>query len=250
MMAERDAPLVEPGDLAAALALMTRIPVPAGDRGARASWAWPLAGALVALAAGLCGWVALALGTTPGVAAALVLALGMLVTGALHEDGLADSADGLFGGTSRDRRLEIMKDSRVGSFGALALILVTLARWSALTALFAAGIVLGPLIAAAAISRSVLPVTMIALPPARALGLSAATGRPPRAAALIGLALAALVALLFVGWTAIPCLAAAGVAAFFVGLAAWSRIRGQTGDVLGATQQVAEVAVLAVLAAV
>jgi adenosylcobinamide-GDP ribazoletransferase len=248
-MAERDQPLFEAGDIGAALSLLTRIPAPGSPRGARAAWAWPLAGAVVALGAALAGWLALSLGALPGVAAALALAAAMLLTGALHEDGLADSADGLLGGGSRERRLEIMKDSRIGSFGTLALVVVTLVRWSALAALFAADHVLGPLLAAAVLSRAALPVTMIALPLARAHGLSAATGRPPRAAALAGLALAAVLAVLAAGWLALPCIAAAGIAAVAVGLVARARIGGQTGDVLGAAQQLAEAAVLAVLSA-
>jgi len=79
------------------------------------------------------------LGVTPGVTAVLVLALSALLTGGLHEDGLSDTADGLYGGWTKARRLEIMQDSRVGSYGVLALVLVTLARWSALTAVLVFG---------------------------------------------------------------------------------------------------------------
>ncbi|MEL6316326.1 MAG: adenosylcobinamide-GDP ribazoletransferase, partial [Pseudomonadota bacterium] len=127
-------------DLAAAAALLTRAPVPvdhahAGRRGARAAWAWPVVGAALggAAAAALAG--GLALGLPPGPAAAAALAALVLATGALHEDGLADLADGLGGGRDRARALEIMRDSRIGAFGAAALLLAFLARWSALAAL-------------------------------------------------------------------------------------------------------------------
>jgi adenosylcobinamide-GDP ribazoletransferase len=246
-MADRDGVLVDIEDGPAALGLMTRLPVSPGSRGARAAWAWPLAGALVALIAGLAGWILMALGLVPGVAAAAVLAVGAMLTGAMHEDGLSDSADGLFGGWTVARRLEIMKDSRIGTYGMLALLLVTLARWSALSFLMATGHLLAPLIAAAMISRAALPVAMIALPFARTEGLAQATGEPPRMAAALGLLLTLIAALLLTGVAAIPAMVAAAVMVLLVGLVALAKIGGQTGDILGAMQQLAEVAVLGVL---
>jgi adenosylcobinamide-GDP ribazoletransferase len=156
-------------DLWSGFALLSRLPVPdhtepaqtrpgPGRWSARCLGAWPR-------------WsrVALWLGFTPGVVAALVLTLGRPLTGGLHEDGLSDTADGLFGGWTRERRLEIMKDSRVGSYGVLALVLVTLIRWSALTTILAAG---SPwvLVAVGAISRAPMAVVMSALPNARDRG--------------------------------------------------------------------------------
>ena len=246
-MTDRDGPLMDAGDMQAALGLMTRLPVSAGSRGANAAWAWPLAGALVAFLAGLAGWLLLALGMVPGVAAAMVLAVGAMLTGAMHEAGLADSADGLFGGWTVARRLEIMRDSRIGSFGVLALLLVTLARWSALSFLMATGHLLVPLIAAAMISRAGLPVAMIAMPFARADGLAQATGEPPRRAAALGLLVTLVVVLLLTGAAAIPAVVAAAAVALAVGVFALARIGGQTGDILGAMQQLTELAVLAVL---
>ena len=180
-MARATMPLVDPQDLAGALGLLTRLPVAAGTRGARAAWAWPLAGLAVALIAALAsaGWCWRS-GWCPA-SPPRALAVMALLTGAMHEDGLGDSADGLFGGWTAARRLEIMKDSRIGTYGMLALLLVTLGRWSALTFLIATGHVLGPLIAAAVLSRAALPVAMLALPAARPDGLSRATGTPPRA---------------------------------------------------------------------
>src|SRR5690606_7211497 len=154
-------------------------------------------GLIVAALAGLVGWILLAIGIVPGVAAAVVLAILALLTGAMHEDGLADSADGLFGGWEKVRRLEIMKDSRIGTYGMLAVLMVTLARWSALTFLMATGHILAPLVAAAMLSRAALPVIMYALPPARDDGLAVATGTPPRAAIILGLAVALVAGLVF-----------------------------------------------------
>ena len=248
-MALRDQAVIDPMDLPVALGLLTRLPMPPGDRGADAAWAWPLAGAIVAVIAGAVGWIVLGLGMVPGVAAAAVLAAQALLTGAMHEDGLADSADGLWGGAKPERRLEIMKDSRIGSYGMLAVLLVTLTRWSALSFLLATGHVLGPLVAAAVLSRAALPLVMIALPHARAEGLGRATGTPPRLAALIGLGLALVLALVAAGWAAIPAVLAAGAMAAAMAALAQAKIGGQTGDILGAVQQLAEVAVLAVLTA-
>jgi hypothetical protein len=131
-------------------------------------------GGLAALAGGL----ALALGVAPGAAAAVAVGTQAMVTGALHEDGLADSADGLWGGWDKTRRLAIMKDSHIGTYGVLALILVMLLRWTALAALFAQGTPWAALIAAGALSRAPMAVLMAALPNARGTGLSHSVGRP------------------------------------------------------------------------
>ncbi|MFN3577988.1 MAG: adenosylcobinamide-GDP ribazoletransferase, partial [Tabrizicola sp.] len=100
----RDIALRLPSDLLSAFALLTRLPLPDHQgTGAASAWAWPLVGAaLGAMGAALASGV-LWLGVTPGVAAALVLAAGAMLTGALHEDGLSDTADGLFGGWTRAR---------------------------------------------------------------------------------------------------------------------------------------------------
>lgn len=249
MTAFRDiAPHVVP-DLLSATALLTRLPVPDHPPvGAASAWAWPVVGALLgALAAAVAG-LALWLGFTPGVAAAVVLMLAAILTGGLHEDGLSDTADGLFGGWTRERRLEIMKDSRVGSFGVLALVLVTLLRWSALATILAGGS-LWTLPAVGALSRAPMAVVMSALPNARDSGLSRATGRPSGRVALIGVALAVAIAVLFAGWAAFDMLLLVAGATALLARSAQARIGGQTGDILGAAQQLAEAAALAVLAA-
>lgn len=236
-------------DLASGFALLTRLPMPEHrGTGAASAWAWPLVGAaLGALGAALAGG-ALWLGFTPGVVAAMVLALGAILTGGLHEDGLSDTADGLFGGWTRERRLEIMKDSRVGSYGVLALLLVTLARWSALVTLLSAGET-WVLVAVGALSRAPMAALMAGLPNARGTGLSHATGRPPLDRVLAGAGIAALVALVFAGLAALPMIALVVLVVLWLARLALRRIGGQTGDVLGAAQQLAEVACLAVLAA-
>ena len=232
-----------------ALALLTRLPVPDHRPvGAESAWAWPLVGLLVGAIAALLAAALQTLAIPTGATAAATLAALALLTGALHEDGLADTADGLLGGRTRERRLEIMKDSRIGSFGALALVVVMLANWSSLETLLVKGSVWGPLIAAAVLSRAAMVAVMAALPPARPGGLSAGTGRPSAALAMAAVGIALAVALLATGWTAIPATLAATVLTALLALAANRLIGGQTGDILGASQQLAFAGVLATLA--
>ena len=250
----RDIALRLPGDLLSAFALLTRLPLPNHrGTGAGSAWAWPLVGAVLGACGAALASGALWLGVTPGVTAVLVLALGAMLTGGLHEDGLSDTADGLYGGWTRERRLEIMKDSRVGSYGVLALVLVTLARWSALTAVL---VFAGPtqgfwavLVATGVLSRAPMVLMMALLPNARGEGLSHATGRPSPARAGAGLALAVALAVLLTGWTGVLMAAAALGVGVALSASALRRIGGQTGDVLGASQQLAEAACLAVLSA-
>lgn len=239
-------------DLRAALGLLTRLPLAPGasaPRGAAAAWAWPLVGVIIGAMAGMVALLSLALGLTPAVAAALTLAATAILTGAMHEDGLADSADGLWGGWDKARRLEIMKDSHIGSYGVLALILVTLARWSALSALLATGSHFGAIIAIAALSRAAMAVLMAWLPNARGAGLSQSVGQPGNTVAGAAAMIAVILCLLLTGWGAFGMVLFAGITTVSLGLVARAKIGGQTGDILGASQQLAEAAALCALAA-
>ncbi|MEM1341917.1 MAG: adenosylcobinamide-GDP ribazoletransferase [Pseudomonadota bacterium] len=239
-------------DLALAAMLLTRLPVPINvsdpGRSAASCWAWPLIGA--ALGAATMGLAALAMaaGLSPGFAAALAMAGFALMTGALHEDGLADTADGLWGGRTPERRLEIMRDSRIGAYGVVALILVGLMRWSALSALVAAG-VWAALPVAAGLSRAGMAGLMHTLPFARDDGLSRQTGRPPRANTAMSLGIAVILALWLTGTAALPAALATLAAVALLGQVARAKIGGQTGDILGAAQQLSETAALAVFVA-
>ena len=131
-MPQTDLPAL--ADIPAALRLLTRLPLPGAGGPPRpsAAWAWPLAGLIVGtLAAGI-GIAALPLGA--GIAAACAMGAQAMLTGAMHEDGLADCADGFWGGWTRERRLAIMKDSAIGTYGTMALLITGLIRWSALMA--------------------------------------------------------------------------------------------------------------------
>ena len=232
-------------DMMAALGLLTRLPVPmTGAPDPRGAWAWPVVGLVVGGLAALAGMAATALHLAPGVTAALMLAVAALLTGGLHEDGLADCADGFWGGRDKARRLEIMKDSRIGSYGVLALGIVLLARWSALTALVGGGH-WAALLAAEALSRAAMAAVMAGLPNARGTGLAASHGAPPVQVAVQAAGLAGMLALGLTGRAALPMMLAAALGTGLVALTARAKIGGQTGDVLGAAQQVALVAALA-----
>ena len=247
-------------DLAACLRFYSRLPVPAGADGdampdfGRAMRALPVAGAIV----GACGGLALLLARLIGLPAppASVLAIAALVavTGALHEDGLADVADGFGGGATREAKLGIMRDSRLGAYGAAALVLALLLRVSALAAIAEHGdwrAVLA-LVAAGAASRTAGLLPMMILAPARADGAGAAATKPDGDAMRMAVALAALVSLLPIiagvslGSVVVADLGAL-LAAYAVAKIAERQIGGFTGDVLGAAQQAAEIAVLLAL---
>jgi len=248
-MRKNDTRLISPTDVALSLVLLTRLPLPelsadAFKRQARAAWAFPLAGLATALPAAAAGGAALAAGLPAPVAAGLILVLQILLTGAMHEDGLADCADGFWGGFTRERRLEIMKDSRIGTYGVLALVLSAGLRWSALAALLPVTGVL-PVLAVAVLSRAPMAFLMTGLPQARSSGLSRTVGAPPVAAAWLGLALSVLISVVLLG--AVTTLAAALIATaalVLLAVLAHRKIGGQTGDVLGATQQITEITLL------
>lgn len=234
--------------IAAALGLLTRLPIRAAPQGPEAAWAWPLAGAVVGALAWAAAALALWAGLPATLAAGAALIASVMVTGAMHEDGLADTADGLWGGWTKARRLEIMKDSHIGTYGVMALLLVTLLRWQALALVLEGGAPLALFIAVGALSRVPMPALMAALPNARGSGLSQSVGRPSARTAALALALAMALALPGLGGTLLPALVLLGGVTLAVGALARARIGGQTGDILGASQQLAELALLALIA--
>jgi adenosylcobinamide-GDP ribazoletransferase len=209
-----------------------------------------LVGGLTATVFGALLWLLPALPASPWVAAALSTVFGVLLTGAFHEDGLADLADGLGGSMDRERALDIMKDSRIGSYGALALVLAVLGK-TALLALIAQSAGLWPAMAAlfaAHVTSRFVPLFVIRTLPH--VGDTAASKSKPLAEAistgglLAGLLWWALaMALVFVVFPTLPWAAAVLGAALGLGWM-WRllrrRLQGFTGDGLGATQQVSE----------
>jgi adenosylcobinamide-GDP ribazoletransferase len=232
-----------------AFAFLTRLPFRAGaapEPGAlaRAAWAFPLAGILVGVAGGIVFSLADYLGLPVIAVALLAVAATVLITGGLHEDGLADTADGL-GGAGRDETLAIMRDSRSGAFGVLALVFSVGLRVACLAALGNAQNAVSALVAAHAVSRGLLPTLMLWLPPARSEGLAADAGQPTPPVATLAAFIALLVAMVALGTgRGIIAMVFAAVAVAALAILARRRIGGTTGDVLGAAQQVGEIVVL------
>ncbi len=215
----------------------------------RASWALPVAGLLVGLVGSAVYAIAHTIGLTPGPAAMLALASTVIVTGALHEDGLADTADGL-GGRTRERKLEIMRDSRIGTYGACALFISLILRWTALMTIATPRSVIIALLLAHAAARAGVPTFMAFVPPARPDGLSARAGKPSLQSAAIALGLGALVlALGFGPGKAILAVTLIAVIGLLMARLAVKQIGGQTGDILGAFEQLAEISILLMAAA-
>ena len=241
--------------LVTSLAFLTRMPLPSflfndGVSTDRAVWAFPFVGALIGLAL----WVLLSLisgfGFHPLVVAVAVVAAGLLITGALHEDGLADVADGLGGGDPA-RRLEIMKDSRLGAFGVLALVLMVVLKVGVVYTLadpLKPGLALALLVGAAAWSRALMTAIWATLPPANPGGLASVRPDVQQAAIALAIALGLLLVLLLLlpgtGFLPGAAVLAAVVAGLFALFARW-QFGGVTGDVCGAAQVLAELAFFA-----
>lgn len=242
------------------LRFLTRLPVPFAKTVdlpplSQSMRLFPVAGAILGALTGalllLFSWV----GLTPLLAAALAAGFGVLITGALHEDGLADTADGFGGGKTREQRLAIMRDSRIGTYGTLALGFALLARIAA----FAALLELSPLalmavmVSCAAFSRALMVDLLWATRPARSDGLSVLAGTPGRNGAAFAIVTAAAVTLAS-GALLKP---ESGLVAIAAGLAVTAYLRrltvrligGQTGDVCGAVQVLSEIAMLCVFVA-
>jgi len=253
-------------DLLVCLRFWSRLPVPVLAREksphgmpdfARVTRMLPAAGAIIGLVGAGVYLAARGAGLSGEIAAGLALAALLLATGAFHEDGLADTADGLGGGYTRERKLEIMKDSRIGTFGGAALVVSLGLRWAALAAIDAGQ---GPLAAAAAIvaaagfSRMAGLIPAILLEPARIDGAAQAAGAPSWRSFAFGMILAIGLALALTIWSAGPAQAIAALllgagAALVMTRIARRQIGGQTGDIAGAAQQCCEIAFLLALSA-
>lgn len=249
-------------DIIFTLSFLTRFPLPAPapdtpestestQQFAAALRYAPLAGVIIgavgASVYGLCLW----LGLSAILAAGLAVAAMLLSTGALHEDGLADIADGFGGGRDRARKLAIMSDSRIGTYGTVTLILCLLLRIMAVAELHDPARVAIALIASASLSRAFMYVAMGLLPPAKQDGLSFQAGMPAWRDITIAGALAAGVLLIALpAGVILPVLLCGAAAALLLAGLVKRQIGGQTGDALGAIQQVSELACLMALSVI
>jgi adenosylcobinamide-GDP ribazoletransferase len=242
------------GDLRLATALLTRVPMPHPDGAtpaglARAQRAFPLVGAMIGLVVGLVDLSLLKVGVPALAAAALALGASAALTGALHEDGLADVGDGFGGGRDRAAKLSIMRDSRLGTYGAMVLLVGFSAKLSALASLPAAAIIPG-LVVAHALGRAAIPALAASLPFARDDGLGKSAGRPEMTTAITAVVIAVVLALLCLATKeALLAMVVTVAGAAAMAVLAWRQIGGVTGDVFGAAEQVVETAVLVMLAA-
>jgi adenosylcobinamide-GDP ribazoletransferase len=249
-------------DLVACLRFYSRLPIPplgfeTNPHGAEISARvkmLPLAGALIGSLAALVLLLVAELGLTPQIAAIFAIFTLIVITGAFHEDGLADFADATGGATS-EQRLTIMKDSRIGTFGALALLASVLLRIFSVSILARHNIALAGLIliATGAVSRTLGLLPLALLPPARAegAGFSARSDQPPLGtAAVLAFIISLLPLLAGVSlWRVLGSLLISAAAAYGVTALARRQLGGQTGDVAGTAQQAAEIAAYLVFVA-
>ena len=227
-----------------AMMMLTRLPIgrlhDPVPKLAEAAWAFPLVGLVIS---GI-GWCVLQLALVTGLSAVLasLVALVAMVwaTGALHEDGLADFADGIGGGRDASHCLEIMRDSRIGSYGVVALVFMIGLKTAALADI-ATTQALAALLLTGVASRLMMLVVLRILPAARADGLGYGASSPPASALLPG-AVVIVVLAIILGSMAVPVLIVMGLASAIPALLAMRKIKGQTGDVLGTVQNSAETA--------
>jgi adenosylcobinamide-GDP ribazoletransferase len=248
-------------DLAHCVRFYSRLPVPAlpWEQNAHALPSFPrlvrvipLAGLLIGLVPAAVLGCALLLDLGPWLAAILSVGAMMLATGALHEDGLADVADS-FGGSTREKRLEIMRDSRIGSFGASALFLALALRIGTLAALASridGGAVTAVVLLVASLSRTAGLMPLVFLSPARRDGMSQAVGQPARETFWLAAGIAGGIAVVLGALAGLPPIGVAltlvlsGLSGVALTGFASRHLGGQTGDIAGAAQQVAEIAAL------
>ena len=230
-----------------ALAFLTRLPGgthPEDQAGLTRSVGWFPAVGIAIGAIGAAVYVGASELVNPLTAAVLAFIVTALATGGFHEDGLADSVDALAGGWTVERRLEILKDSRHGTFGVLSLVLISLLKVSALAPLSGWDAAL-TLVCAHSLGRAGAVGLMALAPTARQDGLGADYTRTlSPGIALFGVVVGVATAVVAFGaWAPVP-VAAVAAGSALVGLWAWRKIGGVSGDLLGAAEQVGEAAVL------
>ncbi len=239
------------GDLLLATQFFTRLPVPIdSDTGQRplaeSAWAFSLVGCIIGAAGGVTASLASDL---PSYAAALLaVAVMCAVGGGLHEDGLADCADGMWGGANPTQRIAIMRDSKTGAFGVIAIVTVISLKAAAISNLLSVGGELAAalaIVAAASASRGFLPIAMRAFPVASETGRAVEAGSPKTQDVIVGGIISIVITFTMIGFnTSINGLIIGSLLAGGLGYLALKRLGGHTGDVLGAQQQVLETAIL------
>lgn len=243
--------------LAQAIGFLSRYPVPAeffyNDDGkmSETSGYYVIAGALIAFPLACAASILAALDINSMLIAAILVTGLSFVTGGLHEDGLSDCADGFWGASQKDKILHIMKDSRLGTYGTLALLFSVLIKFVTLSLIlthmnaFTAFIAI---IVASGCSRGVMVWHWSELPTAKDDGVAVSVGRPSSTSLqfiMISIALFGLLSVIFMGFlaTSLAIILAAAISFYFTKLCD-HKIDGHTGDTIGATQQLSEIAIL------
>lgn len=245
-------------DLARSVAFLSRIPVPQhffdNDHGSltTTSRMFSVAGLLIAAPSALISFVLLLSGANALIVVILALALQVLLTGALHEDGLSDCADGFWGGKNQDRRLEIMRDSTLGTYGTLALIFsisIKIAGLYLMAQAMAPHLFALIWLSIAALSRCAMVVHWHRLPPARADGVARTVGQPSNHALFYNLGTSTAVSIGLIGmgiplfWL-IGSIFCAAISVYGFTKLSKTKINGHTGDTIGATQQLTDMALI------
>ena len=239
-------------DIYTSVVFLTRLPAPdwptaVNRKLATCMWSFPIVGVLIGTLGGITYAVCEYLGLPIYVAGIFAVAAIILMTGGLHEDGLADFADGIWGGINKNKRLTIMTDSRIGTYGAIALIISVCGRAFSIGTILEPLLVLGALVASSALSRAVIPVIMAFDIPAKTTGLAVDAGKPDPIIWFSAIIIGVFIHLIAApgGWFVSLVAAALGTA--ICGWYICRRVGGYTGDTLGAVQQVTELLVLALI---
>ena len=232
-----------------AISLTTRIPVNPDfinhtDSKTDTSWAYPIVGIILAIPISILGYILLTLGFDSGVISAVLIITLIFLTGAMHEDGLADTSDGFWGGWNGDARLEIMKDSRIGAYGVIALIFSFLLKWYCLKLITDENFLFTAVIVSCTLSRSLMTFYMWATPNAKDSGLSFDAGNPEDISAITASLIGIIITLLFMGLTGVFLLLLSFSIVWLLRLLSLKKINGRTGDTIGAVQQISDITIL------
>lgn len=249
-------------DFLTSLAFLSRLPIkPSGTTSGdyslvSASRTFGITGLFLGSLTGLIFWLASTLGLTTLPAVLVALAISTLITGGLHEDGLADVADGFGGGWTKDRKLEIMRDSSIGTYGVLALVFSVGLRVTAYVLLLEANagffVIIAMFAALGCLSRAPLAFMMYQVPLARKDGRAVQAGSPChdnlRQGLFVSVIAGAVLLILAIGiFATVAVLAGIFLAYLIIARLARIQVGGYTGDILGTLQQLAEISALLAL---
>jgi adenosylcobinamide-GDP ribazoletransferase len=238
-----------------ALGLLTRFPLPVFKMRspatlASAFWAYPLAGALIGCLSAAVFWLSITAGFSAIACVLIAMSAALLSNGAFHEDGLGDFWDGIGGGRTREAKLAIMRDSRIGTYGALALFMTLGLQASFLVSLqhyAGAAVAMAAIVAAETAARGAIALPAFSLKPAREDGIGVSMARLSPGVLAAGLALAIVIPLILLGFKAALLILGAVAGVSLITILTWRFLGGYTGDVFGASVATARMTALGAL---